>query len=903
MDLLLGSLEALLATLDGRGRDFERLAQWFLTTDPEYVAYFSQVWLWDEWPDRWDIDRGIDLVGLRRDGGLVAIQAKNYALEHSITKRDVDTFLSESNRPVFAERLLIATTDKLARSARDVMNAQEKPVTRCLLARLEEAQVSWPTTVARLVSTARIRHAARPHQEEALMAIDRGLRVADRGQVVMACGTGKSLVALWAAEAREAQCILVLVPTIPLLRQTAQAWATHASHPFAALKVCSDRSQGGEGELRDLERADVGPGTTTDADEIASFMSGAGRRVIFSTYASSPKVADAMAATPEYRFDLAICDEAHWCAGLQTGANKTILDDTRIRAQKRLFFTATPEVYRPQDVEHLRRHCVPLASMNNRDLFGRVLHKLSLADAISQGLLCPYQVVFMPVTNDEVERLVEERTQVTADHGETRTDAYSLATQIACARAMRTYGCRRMVSFHPRIEHSRMFSAQFARAVALLPIGERPEGQVAAEHVDGGGMPPATRRRILRQFEQHDDTRRLLCNVKLLSEGFDAPGIDAITVIDTQRGQPQIIQMIGRAVRPMEGKEVGTIVLPVLVRGTESLNEAIARSEHRPIVKLLAALRSADPELERSLDHLRIQVGANGREIPPQRRFVLDVAQEVDAEFAKAIDVMLVDTLAPSQRAAKVRAERALSSAPVAPVVVELGTEGPMAPAVVSKGLAILEDYAQSELATAPRHHTVHESFPLGRWWTRMLEAWNPATPDEDTKQRIADLVTWLSVDREKYPHVRRDLMVLSPADVVDHIHTYLDWRDVDGALADLVRINVIGPFSDLDTERIHAALTFPEMPRERQVELVCKALHDAGWEAKRRQVHAKAFTDGFLDAIEHHPEPCPVVDIPATPEADSAAGQYVAGWQHAEPLFDVVLEARRRRTRSANRH
>ena len=43
-----------------------------------------------------------------------AVQAKNYGRDHTVTKRDIDTFLSESNRAAIGSRLLIASTDKIA---------------------------------------------------------------------------------------------------------------------------------------------------------------------------------------------------------------------------------------------------------------------------------------------------------------------------------------------------------------------------------------------------------------------------------------------------------------------------------------------------------------------------------------------------------------------------------------------------------------------------------------------------------------------------------------------------------------------------------------------------------------------------------------------------------------------
>ena len=98
-----------------KGLQWERACQWFLRTDPVYVAQLDKVWLWEKWPGRWGSDAGIDLVAKAKDGTLWAIHAKAYAASKSVTKHDVDTFLSESARSVFRHRLLIATTSRVAR--------------------------------------------------------------------------------------------------------------------------------------------------------------------------------------------------------------------------------------------------------------------------------------------------------------------------------------------------------------------------------------------------------------------------------------------------------------------------------------------------------------------------------------------------------------------------------------------------------------------------------------------------------------------------------------------------------------------------------------------------------------------------------------------------------------------
>ena len=81
-----------------RGKQFEQFVKWFLKNEPEWITQVDQVWLWDEYPDRWGKDCGIDLIFKHKNGELWAVQAKCYSPEHDITKHDVDKFLSESNR-------------------------------------------------------------------------------------------------------------------------------------------------------------------------------------------------------------------------------------------------------------------------------------------------------------------------------------------------------------------------------------------------------------------------------------------------------------------------------------------------------------------------------------------------------------------------------------------------------------------------------------------------------------------------------------------------------------------------------------------------------------------------------------------------------------------------------------
>lgn len=105
----------------------------YLRLDPQYVARFSGVWLWKDWPQREAMgfttkDTGIDLVAQERDGGFCAIQCKFYAEDQYLPMSDLGTFFTLSGKGGFTSRLIISTTDKWSQNAEDSLQNQQIPV-------------------------------------------------------------------------------------------------------------------------------------------------------------------------------------------------------------------------------------------------------------------------------------------------------------------------------------------------------------------------------------------------------------------------------------------------------------------------------------------------------------------------------------------------------------------------------------------------------------------------------------------------------------------------------------------------------------------------------------------------------------------------------------------------------
>ncbi|WP_375702480.1 DEAD/DEAH box helicase family protein, partial [Bartonella sp. AA89HNZF] len=223
----------------------------------------------------------------------------------------------------------------------------------------------------------------RPHQEEAIKKVCEGLKEADRGKLIMACGTGKTFTSLKIAEtiAGTGKRVLFLVPSLALVSQTIREWTLDTEVPLRSFAVCSDTKVGKRRKNQDdivgMETSDLVLPATTDAKALAKEACenlADAMTVIFSTYHSIQVISDAQNTHGLPEFDLIICDEAHRTTGVVLGTEKhesefiKVHDNSIIRGKKRLYMTATPKIFS----DKLKRNAFlsnnVLVSMDNEKL-------------------------------------------------------------------------------------------------------------------------------------------------------------------------------------------------------------------------------------------------------------------------------------------------------------------------------------------------------------------------------------------------------------------------------------------------------------------------------------------------------------------------------------------------------
>ncbi|WP_406841901.1 Helicase associated domain protein (plasmid) [Streptomyces sp. AHU1] len=442
----------------------------------------------------------------------------------------------------------------------------------------------------------------RDHQIEAVSCIVRGLDVppggipADglRGQVHAACGTGKTIIA-----AASAKClvpkgrVLVLVPTLDLLTQTVKAWRG-VGHGGPAVAVCSLQD--------DPELWSLRVRSTTNPIQLALWH-GSGPVTVFGTYASLGVLAEAFEGAYGQQLapmDLTVVDEAHRTSGSMGKAWADVHDQGVIPSRRRLYLTATPRIWEERlnrEVAEGVRDPLPremAASMDDEAVFGPVLYKLSLASAVSRGLLARYQIIVLELKDPIVtpERLMGE------ERGSEEVRGQRLgALQAALLHTMAQHDLSTCITFHHRTIEAQAY-AEGLEAVAAKLHADQPEKHPSKVWANWlcGEHAPEHRRTVLGGFET-TARRAVLSNCRVLGEGVDIRAVDSVALLDPKGAPHDIVQAIGRALRQKPGQgKLASLIVPVFLQPGEKPEDMFTSGSYRPLVKVLEGLRAHDEE-------------------------------------------------------------------------------------------------------------------------------------------------------------------------------------------------------------------------------------------------------------------------------------------------------------------
>ncbi|MEU9951353.1 Helicase associated domain protein [Streptomyces sp. NPDC047939] len=481
-----------------------------------------------------------------------------------------------------------------------------------------------------------------------------------RAMGVSATGSGKTITtASCVLEYFPEGRILLMVPTLDLIVQSAQSWR-RVGHRAPMVAVCSVD--------KDEVLEQLGVRTTTNPIQLA-LWAGTGPVVVFATYASLVDREDPADGTGRGTvpgplesalaggerlygqrmapFDLAILDEGHMTAGDMGRPWAAIHDNSRIPVDFRLYLTATPRILaapRPQrgrDGQEL-----VIASMEDDSrTYGTRIFDLGLAEAVERSILAGFEIDVLEIRDpDPILGLAED-----ALRGRRMALLQAALLEHAAQQNLHT-----TMVFHQRVEEAEAFAAQMpctaaelyaaeASAAALAGAEELPASSIDAElyeleegrHVPAdrvwadwlcGDHPIAHRRAVIHRFANGIDAqnrrvhRAFLSSVRALGVGVDITGlrgVEAVCIVGSRSSQVDIVQNIGRALRPNPDGRAKTarIIIPVFLQPGEDPKDMVTSASYQPLVDILQALRSHSEHMVDQLASRALTRGTERRRI------------------------------------------------------------------------------------------------------------------------------------------------------------------------------------------------------------------------------------------------------------------------------------------------
>ncbi len=466
-----------------------------------------------------------------------------------------------------------------------------------------------------------------PHQQEIISKTVEHFKEFDRGNVIMACGTGKTLTSYWIDKEMHNSVVIVAVPSLYLLSQMHGDWSaqmTSEKRKYNFILIGSDADY--DEAKCDFKHLLL----TTNTDEITkklTYLMNQKRilkTVLICTYQSADKLIAALKQT-NITPDMCIFDEAHKTVGQKDKQFSLLLDDNTIKIDNRLFMTATQRYFNGNDDNIL--------SMDDVNWYGHNIATFNTSLAIKGGLLVDYQIVMMYINDEYIEKFVKENKF--AWYNNKIIDAQQLATGIMLIKEFQQGNCHHLVTYHNSIKSSKNFRELLENLIKSLGL------VINVFDVDGTHS-MSQRNRIFRCFTCAKNA--IIVSARVLNEGINIPIIDAVCFVDPRMSIIDIIQCCGRAFRLFLEKLLAKIYVPIVLNGEVDIeNDNIFGN----VVSVLRALSTTDDDIVEYFSALKNGVSINRKIIKhvayiEKKNTVVEIGENVDiGKWLSGIDIRI----------------------------------------------------------------------------------------------------------------------------------------------------------------------------------------------------------------------------------------------------------------------
>lgn len=433
------------------------------------------------------------------------------------------------------------------------------------------------------------------HQIQIIDACKRYYETEDKGRLYLACGCGKTFIGYWLSVI-EMRCnkILVVVPSLYLVEQTYNTYfreTTINKNNYKYLLIASDGHED----------------ATTNEETITTTIEQNDKIIVITTYQSSELLLNLKNA-----FDFTIYDEAHRTVG-EKGKCFTSLLCAGVE-RKKMFMTATEKIYNYGVSENI-------LSMDDVGVYGDVIYKYSMREAIDDDVLVDYKIVapFMEMKDFEDMRFV--------DNDNNEYDVETIMMGMMILRSMEHCGFRHLLIFSNRNE----------RAAALANFINAYNTDLYCRFLSGDDS-MKKRKKVVAKFEEAE--RAIISSAKIFGEGVDIKMCDAVCFADSKSSAVDIVQYVGRCLRKCKNKpnKISHVLVPFMVNGECNFFDYESRAyiKLRRILKMIGTTDNMVTENFRVIKCEKMQINNNRQDFEETDDIVVvDEREKVDIKNFK----------------------------------------------------------------------------------------------------------------------------------------------------------------------------------------------------------------------------------------------------------------------------
>ena len=272
--------------------------------------------------------------------------------------------------------------------------------------------------------------------------------------------------------------------------------------------------------------------------------------------------------------------------------------------------------------------------MDDESVYGPVFYRMAFSEAIEGDWLTDYRVIILTLKPGQVSVALENLLATEKESGLNLDDAVKL---LGCWDALadpegvlsdrnvtgdQYNPLLRAITFTNTIKTSKMVETHWQDVVDIVRRQTDDKYQasllpLAVQHVDGTQNSLDRQRKLAwLQTEETDDQIgcRVLTNARCLTEGVDVPALDAVLFLAPRKSQVDVVQAVGRVMRKAEDKQMGYIILPVVISEDEDPTQALDNNKTFQVVwSVLRALRSHDDRFDLEINSLDLNRSPSGR--------------------------------------------------------------------------------------------------------------------------------------------------------------------------------------------------------------------------------------------------------------------------------------------------